>query len=260
MIWEKKPSFTETSILNLLGTNISMWSLPWIPYNQAAQLPGVTPALRITLCHGLFFLTRLCPSPPPPKKVHRDSFRFSVSILGFLEGLLKKKYLEVLLEEFWPLWAVILLLWMFLYRLPVPISVWPGRIQGHGCFPNDGIAIGSHFKLCTKISCILSIGGVAYPGRSSLQVPIVRWGCKSFCIHPILWKIATWIDFFCLFRRYNVSFLSLSVWFCGYWDLTKRDHESDLTRPHPKWFRTYLITSIWMIQVVYCSWMTYLDV
>ena len=57
-----------------------------------------------------FFFDTPLPLPPPKKKVHRDSFRFSVSILGFLEGLLKKKYLEVLLEEFWPLWAVILLL------------------------------------------------------------------------------------------------------------------------------------------------------
>lgn len=158
---------------------------------------------------------------------------------------------------------MILLLWMFLYRLPVPISVWPGRIQGHGCFPNDDIAWYSywiplqvmykdqlhleHWRRCLPRPIILA------SSHSSLGMQILLYSSHTLEDSNLNWM-------FCLFRRYNVSFLSLSVWFCGYWDLTKRDHERDLTRPHPKWFRIYLITSIWMIQVVYCLWMTYLDV
>lgn len=204
---------------------------------------------------AFFFWHANTPLPPPKKKVHRDSFRFLFLSLVFFGRFFFN--LKVLLEEFglYGRWSYcfecfIGFLCPFLFGL--------GGYRAMGVFRmiSDWIPLQvmykgqlrlEHWRSCLPSAIILA------SSHSSLGMQILLYSSRTLEDSNLNWM-------FCLFRRYHVSFLSLSVWFCGYWDLTKRDHERDLTRPHPKWFRIYLITSIWMIQVVYCLWMTYLDV
>ena len=169
-------------------------------HHQAAQLPGVTPALRITLCHGWHTF------PPPTKKqVHRDSFRFSM----FLSCFFFFFNLKVLLEEFglYGWWSYCFVCFSIGFLCPFLFGLGGYRDMGVFRMICDWIPLQVMYKDQLQLE----------HWRSCLPSAIIFASWYSSLGLQILLEDSNLNWVFCLFRRYDVSFLSLSVWFCGYW-------------------------------------------